>query len=793
MLAKAVAALRREPAIPSTFPDHVFSIYQRYLSACGVAYTTKDYTENVEEMFRALVCDQISTFERAQEKKKKAEGRKERGKEALETSTDAWVLLMSDTLGENLDMQSDDDHQEEFESKVLPASTSDGTKSHSVDVVDTMVPKETIDHAATLYLALDVLVALVYVSLVTIGCRWILLSDLIRWVREGRFGISIFQLGALSSYKLEKSRSVEASYSTKMDLPLYEFQRIMLFIWQLCRLPPTPAKVDFEQIVARILYNLNLPRAMMGRVQLLLEKVPPCVELDEKSLRRQGCIEHGPYVNGCSSNSEERFSVSQIVNVFGRLKQTTNALNTDIFYSTETKAFAYILMALKLCFGLDGEREFDVKGNTGGFSSNIFSIMQWLYQLKMRIMFWEGYDPLDILQTYKPVGPLLYEENLTRSHVSRFGRDKHSTDDSIAYTLIYTSRDFGFTHCIPSSMNIDSSASIPNPFPEYTCGEHNYGNDDESLYAPLRRQLNVLRAFLTRPLTAEEKDEIRTALDEIAVRTFKADFEKHILFDEASSTNTCKADLTKGRAASDGSRAETWHRYFPCAKGYVRYPRPNFTNSGLLTLKEKSYDLLMLNRRMGLGSKTSGLRMVFASRKAAIDAWECAQSAMSHTFSMLLHWFSKIIGESEHVLYSAFLMLEYQLVDFKKFHKLRRALLDGSVYPMKSSTVDKDGRREFNTLFISAAEDISDTSEVDIVRIGLPKHWGTSSGNGLENPIRNEDNSSPEYSDDDFGVSDSSGDEAALGTRPPKSKYCPKRTGLYFTFVYISWIFSVRQ
>uniref|UniRef100_A0A158P5W1 TATA box-binding protein-associated factor RNA polymerase I subunit B n=1 Tax=Angiostrongylus cantonensis TaxID=6313 RepID=A0A158P5W1_ANGCA len=530
MLAKGVAAIRRETAIPN-------------------------YTDDLEEMFRALVVNKDSASESAKEKKKKKERRKERGQEALEKSTTAWDLLMSDTVGENLDIQSDSAQEDEFDlDKASTARTQ--TKSNLVQVVDTMVPKKILNSATSFYLALDVLAALLFISLITAGCRWILLSDIIRY---------------LGFCLLSRVRS------SLQNIPLYEFHRTVLFIWQICRLPSTPVKVDFEQ---------------------------------------------GPFANGFLTDSKLRFSASQMVTVFGRPLRGGNRLNTDIFFSTETKAFAYILMALKLCFGLDGVREFDVHGNADSLSNNTFNVIQWLYQLKMRIMFWEGYDPLDILQAHRPVEPLLYERDFKRGHVS----------------LLLS--------------------------------------------------------------------------------------QKHVLFPDTSSSNGSKAKLEQIEIATGGNRIDGWYSYFPCAKGYERYPRPNFTNGGFVHMREKDRFLLSFNKKMGLGAKTSGLRMLFASRKAAIDAWECAQPAMSHTFSMLIHWFSKIIGESELVLYCAFMMLELQIVDFEKFNELRLAMVDGRMYPLKTTIACVDGRRLFKTLYVSSAEDVSDASEIDVVRIGVPRNWG---------------------------------------------------------------------
>ncbi|KAK6726003.1 hypothetical protein RB195_004366 [Necator americanus] len=442
-----------------------------------------------------------------------------------------------------------------------------------------------------------------------------------------------------------------------------------------------------------------------------MSAAPPCRRLDDESLRRQGRIEQGPFAHGFRTCGRKKFALSHVLDVFGRLRSDDNYKCTDIFFSTETKAFAFILMALKLSFGLDDKREVAFSKQAQARGNNVFNFTEWFYQLKMRMMFWEGYNPLDILQASRPVEPLLYgvefppgENTHFYIHTSQDGRN--------AYCSRRYPRDSGFTHCIPTTMRIDSSTSIPNPFPEDTyCA---YRNDDDSLYAPLRSQEKTLRSFLTRPLTVDEKEEIRMMVEENAVKVFKANYEKRDLMEGTSSGS-----------APDEDFPSNWLLHFPCAKGYQRYPRPNWTNGGITHLKENDERIQRLNKRMGLHTKNSGLRMLFASRKGATDAWLTAKPAMSQSFASLIHWFSKIIGEAEMILYAAFLMLELQIVEKKRFEEVKQIMVDGKIYPIESTAVHRSGNRSYKTLYISAAENVTEAHEIEVFRIGLPKHWAS--------------------------------------------------------------------
>ncbi|CAJ0596067.1 unnamed protein product [Cylicocyclus nassatus] len=711
ILAKCVAWIRRDPTIPESFTDHTFAIYQRYLSACGVAFTPKDYTDNLETMFRALVLNKNIAFEKAREKKAKKERRKKKGKEALQKSVAAWDLLIGDTLDENLELRSDVDSEDEEQQEEETTVIAPTKKPQLVTVVDTTIPKEVLENASTIYLGMDVAVAILYVSIITIGCRWIVISDIVRWIREDRMGITLFQRMLLECGGAEGMKQSKCGSFSNMDLPLYEFQRTALFVWQICNLPQTPAKIDFKQIIARCLHHLNLPEAMFERVMILMKLAPPCKHLDEENLRRQGRIEQGPYVNGFSVPGTRKFGALQMLFAFGRHIRHRSTTSADIFFSTETKIFALILMALKLSFGLDDEREVALSREAAK-RMNAFNFMEWFYQLKMRMMFWEGYSPLDVLQTWKPVQPLHYENEFPRGeNVHFYVHANHNGKP--AYCIRHYPRDSGFTNCIPRTMRLDSSTSLPNPFPEDTHDALSNRNDENALYAPLQSQTNVLREFLGRRRTEDERQRIRVVVDEEAVKVFKASYED--------------CELAEGalEGVSEGDSSPTWFSKFPCANDYKRYPRPNWTNGGVIHLKENDDRLRRLNKRMGLHTENSGLRMIFASRKAATDAWRLAQAEMSQTFLALIEWSSKIIGESQAVLYAAFLMVEMQVVDGENFEKLKEYMVDGRIHPIKTTTLHKDGHRSFKTHYISAAEDVSEAHEVDIVRIGLPRNWAS--------------------------------------------------------------------
>ncbi|KJH52439.1 hypothetical protein DICVIV_01416 [Dictyocaulus viviparus] len=457
-----------------------------------------------------------------------------------------------------------------------------------------------------------------------------------------------------------------------------------------------------------------------------------------------------------------------MLNVFGRQKHSVNNFNTDIFFSIETKAYAYILMALKLCFGLDGVREFNDNDNTDSTINVTFNVMQWLFQLKMRMMFWEGYDPADILQTHKPVQPLYYEKNFIHGKVSKGGLKLSNPTPMLEVSLSNVAPDI-------------LSASIPNPFPEYTCGVHTYGNDDDALYAPLRYQETVLSKFLSLPRTAEEKQEIRMSTDEYAIRTFKADFNNYILITESSfPTNRRTFSKEGGICFSDVNRARNWSSYFPCAERYVRYPRPIFTSGGILRMKEAEVDSSSHGASMK-HSTASSLQMLFASRKSAIDAWESAKSSMSSTFTMLVHFFSKIIGESEHVLYGAFMMLEFQIVDHKRFNELKKAMVDGKSYPLRTTRAYKENERSYGTFDVSAANNISDASEIDVVRLEVSKECGNSSDNpkNIDFDTMDSEYSSYSDSDSDFATTDSSSDNTTKVSKKRSSNSSSKRTGSY--------------
>ncbi|VDO85854.1 unnamed protein product [Heligmosomoides polygyrus] len=98
-----------------------------------------------------------------------------------------------------------------------------------------------------------------------------------------------------------------------------------------------------------------------------------------------------------------------------------------------------------------------------------------------------------------------------------------------------------------------------------------------------------------RPRTAEEKQELNSAVDEAAVRIFKTEFSKSSLTSDPSSS-----DNGAQQVDSPSAQRSRWQSCFPCAKGYVRYPRPRFTNAGVLQVRENDVRMKKFNKKMGL-------------------------------------------------------------------------------------------------------------------------------------------------------------------------------------------------
>ncbi|KHJ89875.1 hypothetical protein OESDEN_10290, partial [Oesophagostomum dentatum] len=79
----------------------------------------------------------------------------------------------------------------------------------------------------------------------------------------------------------------------------------------------------------------------------------------------------------------------------------------------------------------------------------------------------------------------------------------------------------------------------------------------ENLFlVPLRNQTNLLRTFLTRQRTEDERQHLKVVVDEEAVKIFKANYEKCELLERSQ----ISSDEDISRSA--------WFSHFPCAKLY---------------------------------------------------------------------------------------------------------------------------------------------------------------------------------------------------------------------------------
>ncbi|VDK55093.1 unnamed protein product [Anisakis simplex] len=186
---------------------------------------------------------------------------------------------------------------------------------------------------------------------------------------------------------------------------LSEAMRFVLAVCQMTQIPERPISIDFHQLVYRFCHNLNLPSVFAERVQALIVHVKPNIDLSEQSVVRFGRFNSSILLN--SSGTGSLFSIHKGFECDKEKKWTTHdAGECNVYQSViptpEVKAIALILFALKLMFGLDDRREYDM--TSPSFSGEacqmdeVFDFSLWLHQLRMRMDVWRGRALKNVLE-----------------------------------------------------------------------------------------------------------------------------------------------------------------------------------------------------------------------------------------------------------------------------------------------------------------------------------------------------------------------------------------------------------
>ncbi|CAI4227006.1 unnamed protein product [Auanema sp. JU1783] len=652
MLAKVAETLTVECNFPSHFPESCFTLWQMYLKHCEVAFHDMEFEADLDNMYRAMIEKKFTAKEI---QKSKAENTKKKQLDAtlaLNKSINPLELLVSEEIDEDLGLVTT-----QGDESAVP------TKSEKVEicVIDTNINTRALHRASSMYLEPDVLVSIVYTAALATGCYWVTISDIVRWFNEDRFFLSTFEYNSMGAVKMKRHTE---SVFTASGIPLYEYNRVFLWLWQSIEPPILKIDLDMKVVFSRYLYDLNLPTDFIDCVRTLYKMFPMTTSITSKTVRLQGDIVEGFPI--CKAKK-----YSDVDKCFR--KKLRNFAGNDVFFSNETKIMACILLALKLRFGLEDDGE---KG------SEEFNISLWIYQLKLRLLLLDGHCPTEILSTNLPFNrhnlepPFGFGGNTITSMQRK--------NDSTQYIFKNKSRDRNFDNSCPSIKRIEQNNMLPPYFPPQFCRMSNRSETgNKVLFSPLRFQTNVLRDFMNQTRTLSEKEELNKTIDENCLELFNEDFGAYELPFEGDST---------------------WERLFPKSHSFKRFPRPLWAQGCLYnyTTKKKNY-------LKGIDQKGFyGPCALFASKKACSDSYTAA---------------SPFMREPDSILYCCYMMIELLVIEQERHGKIVNDLVESCTIPLEYALFNREGVSTKYTGRISSYHTVGLPSDLKCYKLGYSENY----------------------------------------------------------------------
>ncbi|CAK5072474.1 unnamed protein product [Meloidogyne enterolobii] len=499
ILAKCSFVLVNEFNVPEKCLENSKFIFYTYLRRAGIAFCEEETTDDPAKSFCPLVKHRKPEIESKlrQNRLRAANLRKLLQKDKKEKS-DAWMDLTStdEALKKVL---------EEEEAEI--AATLEEVQF--VERIKTSLSVDAVNMAAHIYLGIDLLFCILYLAVHLSGCNWVLISDIFRWYREGRFNISRSQLLALNfstswseedippSKELVSSLNVDRRFYVRSKYnvpylgiqPVSESLRVLSFLTQFANIPRSIQTTDFQKVLSRFVYNLNLPLAFNKHLMTILNFLPP-VNVDYGSERfsyvqpidgglRQHllCLTSRSRTNnsgfGFVSFFQRAFLANKSQKCWEKVEGTLNNryINPLLRYGshwhfvplpTEVKAAALILFALKLFFGLDDQREYNLKPKQQQLiedeemneENDYFNFGEWLTQLEMRTHCWQGTSPKIVLNND------FYCDQFERSSVQESLLVSLFRRPHLGMRIVSWSRLNPFLGCIPNTVSSYTISTI---------------------------------------------------------------------------------------------------------------------------------------------------------------------------------------------------------------------------------------------------------------------------------------------------------------------------------------------
>uniref|UniRef100_A0AC35TPD4 TATA box-binding protein-associated factor RNA polymerase I subunit B n=1 Tax=Rhabditophanes sp. KR3021 TaxID=114890 RepID=A0AC35TPD4_9BILA len=597
------AILVLEIGIPDKVGDTAVALLQKYLQKFKVAFCEEEMGKDGDEKYKVRVP--LSNLEvKKLIRKKFVEEKRWKDENEMTVLLNMSVFDISRNNTQN-ESQNDPRNMSQF-------------VMHPEDyykIVDTNLAMQAVETSGHVYLELDVLLAIVHLSLQLNGVLHVTFADLIRWYREGRFWVTEDQLNDLqfANYKgnevvstVKRAEPFTAT-RTAFSRPLCRTYYAEMFLTQfldinICR----DSETEFDRLVGRYLYNLNLPKQFAKlisafRVQFNPVKYPSV-------LLRNNIVPIIPnpvdLINECfkkESISYESYYHKLMPDVVGN-----NELKKDyiIDLSVEVKAMALILFALKYEYGLDDQTEFE-------FSEieNSFSFIKWLNQLDGRIG----------LAELKPLSLAFSEKRKVDFKAERWEAvNSRGWNINTSYFRYFETN---FEHCLPPiHLQNSNSKSFADVF-------------EDKLPTP--SDVSCLEIFMA-PLKyyGENCQKIKNDSSHLYKKA-KASFMDKTLKEKSGETTI----------------------------QYSKYGCPKHLKCFKITGNERSLEC-------------DAMLYIYPSSLQTL--YEDSFNHLPNSFIRLIYYFSKIIGDHPHVLFYTFLCTEAALLEKSEIKRLKKYLQEGN-------------------------------------------------------------------------------------------------------------------
>ncbi|KAI1724311.1 zinc-finger of RNA-polymerase i-specific TFIIB, rrn7 domain-containing protein [Ditylenchus destructor] len=621
--------------------EYSYWLVQEYFRKSGVAFHEKELEEDESKQFTPKIP--LTEAERVKRKRAAKKARDETLREerqARRSQLSAWEQIMSQ----------DADIEEATDTK-----TNEAEDILLHDLIETKLSIDTIKAGATIYLEIDMVLVLIFVSILLSGCKWIQLTDLFRWYREGRFMVTKTQINALSMAiqwdKKDRSgtivRRVRSSYEAVQ--PASESLAVLALFTQCVGIPKSIPTLEFSKVLSRLVYSLNLPQVFLHHLNFIAQQLPPVnVECGSEyygsvlpivdSLNEK--LIHSRHLGPRSYFSVAFKDASAPTNIY--TSAMWNCLNTSQLMSTEVKAAALVLFSLKLFFGLDDKREYNFKTNKSAQNEEVepFNFSDWLQQLRLRLHVWQG----------KSINSLIDES---------FSADQSMLDEMRPIrrirkpaTQLSRLRREHFLKCVPN--RVDHSKEKPLLHEIFMDDfAKTADNSLEALFTPLAFHASHNADILDEIAESEQshlQQGTMSGIDKKNLEIFFRNFHNyhmdlHLTYDDSNST-----------LESD------FGRMFPCSNIYQMYYK-------------------------GANVKKTTLAQPVISSGATSNIFRSSKRFLSSNFATLLNHLTITVGETEDLLYFAFILCEALFLERKRIKRLEENLKNGQfiALPVKNA------------------------------------------------------------------------------------------------------------